>query len=60
LDLRGPTSKRREGGRGKMKKRNGEGGGRLGRLSLSTDGDKCAMVNFGGTEKSILGGNEKV
>ena len=31
-----------------------------GRLSLSTDGDKCAMVNFGGDEKSILGGNEKV
>ena len=28
-----------------------------GRLSLSTDGDKCAMVNFGGNEKSI-GGNE--
>ena len=30
-----------------------------GRLSLSTDGDKCAMVNFGGNEKSILGGMKK-
>jgi len=23
------------------------------------DGDKCAMVNFGGNEKSILGGMKK-
>ena len=30
-----------------------------GRLSLSTIGDKCAMVNFGGNEKSILGGMKK-
>jgi len=31
-----------------------------GRLSLSTDGDKCAMVNFWGNEKSIfLGGMKK-
>jgi len=28
--------------------------------SLSTDGDKSAMVNFGGNEKSILEVNEKV
>ena len=33
-----------------------------GRLSLSTDGDKCAMVNFflGGGMKNQLWGNEKV
>jgi len=30
-----------------------------GRLSLSTNGDKCAMVNFGGNEKSTLGGMKK-
>jgi len=24
------------------------------RLSLSTDGDKCAMVNFGGMNKKLL------
>jgi len=24
-----------------------------GRLSLSTDGDKCAMVNFGGNEQKV-------
>jgi len=29
-----------------------------GRLSLSTDGDKCAMVNFGGNEK-FFGGMKK-
>jgi len=31
-----------------------------GRLFLSTDGDKCAMVIFWGNEKSNLGMNEKV
>jgi len=25
-----------------------------GRLSLSTDGDKCAMVNFGGNEQKVV------
>jgi len=25
-----------------------------GRLSLSTDGDKCAMINFGESERSLI------
>jgi len=33
--------------------------GGQGRLSLSTNGDKCAMVNLGRNEKSTLGGMKK-